>query len=33
MFRRLIVGALALALAATAAAQQFPTKPVTLIVP
>jgi len=33
MFRRLITGALAVALAATASAQQFPTKPVTLIVP
>ena len=33
MFRRLITGALAVALAAAASAQQFPTKPVTLIVP
>ena len=33
MFRRLITGAAALALAASAAAQQFPSKPVTLIVP
>jgi tripartite-type tricarboxylate transporter receptor subunit TctC len=33
MLRRLIIGAAALALAAAAAAQQFPAKPVTLIVP
>jgi len=33
MIRRLITGALAIAFAATASAQQFPTKPVTLIVP
>src|SRR5262245_8983416 len=33
MLRRLITGALAVALAATAAAQQFPAKPVTLICP
>jgi tripartite-type tricarboxylate transporter receptor subunit TctC len=33
MVRRLIIGAVAFALAATAAAQQFPAKPVTLIVP
>jgi tripartite-type tricarboxylate transporter receptor subunit TctC len=33
MFPRLIAGALAVALAATASAQQFPAKPVTLIVP
>jgi tripartite-type tricarboxylate transporter receptor subunit TctC len=33
MLRRLIVGALAAAIAAGAAAQQFPTKPVTMIVP
>jgi tripartite-type tricarboxylate transporter receptor subunit TctC len=33
MLRRLIVGAVALSLAAMASAQQFPTKPVTLICP
>jgi tripartite-type tricarboxylate transporter receptor subunit TctC len=33
MFRRLITGAALLALAASAAAQQFPAKPVTVIVP
>ena len=33
MSRRLIIGAAALAFAASAAAQQFPSKPVTMIVP
>jgi tripartite-type tricarboxylate transporter receptor subunit TctC len=33
MFRRLIIGAVSLALAASAAAQQFPSKPLTLICP